>query len=166
MRWGVEEELKWSWGGDEKGGSVSVLVLVFIYIYYIYYILHAMQTNTFMYPSINTKVWSELCYCCADAVFILEYIANTSHCEIFSLSSWNQDLWMHQSAVGVCYYVWPCHFLAKVLRCSQWCTHNSLSHSHIRYTKVQLESATMSDHAIFWPRFSDAANGAPIEVIF
>jgi len=96
-----------------------------------------MQTNTFMYPSINTKVWSELCYCCADAVFILEYIASTSHCEIFSLSSWNQDLWMHQSAVGVCYYVWPCHFLAKVLRCSQWCTHSSLSHSHIRYTKVQ-----------------------------
>jgi hypothetical protein len=28
--------------------------------------------------------------------------------------------------------------------------------------KVQLESATMSDPAIFWPRFSDAANGAPI----
>ena len=42
-----------------------------------------MQTNTFMYPSINTKVWSELCYCCADAVFILEYMASISHCEIF-----------------------------------------------------------------------------------
>ena len=84
-----------------------------------------MQTNTFMYPSINTKVWSALCYCCADAVFILEYIANTSHCEIF-------------------FFIFMESRIMNASKCSFF------------------ESATMSDPAIFWPRFSDAANGALI----